>query len=89
MLDFVAWKSFKKIHAIMYIAKMEESVKLSDLQIQKVIIQNVSALPIKPALSVKGPTSALIFVKMEAHVSAIMKARSVAFVHLALEDLGK
>ena len=88
MLDFVAWRSFKIIHAKMYIAKMEVSVKPSDLQIQKVTIQNVFALPIKPALSVKGPISALIFVKMEAHASAIMKARSVAFVLLALEALG-
>ena len=89
MLDFVAWRSFKKIHVKLCIARMEVSAKLSDLQIQKVTIQNVFALPIKPALSVKGPISALIFVKMEAHVSAIMKARSVVFVLLVLVAQGK
>ena len=68
---------------------MEVSAKLSDLQIQKVIILNVSALLIEPVLSVKGLTFVLIFVKMEDHVSAIMKARSVVFVLLVLVAQGK
>ena len=68
---------------------MEVSAKLSDLQIQKVIILNVSALLIEPVLSVKGLTYVLIFVKMEDHVSAIMKARSVVFVLLVLVAQGK
>ena len=89
MLDFVAWRSFKKIHVKLYIARMEVSAKLSDLQIQKVTILNVSALLIEPVLSVKGLTFVLIFVKMEDHVSAIMKARSVVFVLLVLVAQGK
>ena len=68
---------------------MEVSAKLSDLQIQKVTILNVSALLIEPVLSVKGLTFVLIFVKMEDHVSAIMKARSVVFVLLVLVAQGK
>lgn len=67
---------------------MEVSAKPSDLQIQKVTILNVSALLIEPVLSVKGLTYVLIFVKMEDHVSAIMKARSVVFVLLALVAQG-
>ena len=89
MLDFVAWRSFKKIHVKLCIAKMEVSAKPSDLQIQKVTILNVSALLIEPVLSVKGLTFVLIFVKMEDHVSAIMKARSVVFVLLVLVAQGK
>ena len=73
----------------MYTAKMEVSVKPSDLQIQKVIILNVSVLLTEPVLSVKGLTFVLIFVKMEDHVSAIMKARSVVFVLLVLVAQGK